>query len=87
MSTTSTRSRRGEARSLGAPLTLRCACRHNDTEFTLFVGDTELAERLVEAINKAAERPLTAEEARTAANEATDRAVEASMRYAYGRYR
>lgn len=42
-------------RSLGAPVTIRCCGgeNHDDTEVTIFFGDQELADRLVEAINRA----------------------------------
>jgi hypothetical protein len=43
------------AHSLGAPITLRCAAPQGDTEITIFLRDRDTVERLVAAINKAAE--------------------------------
>jgi hypothetical protein len=66
--------------SLGAPLVLRCAGHHNDVEITLFLGNPDLVERLVEAINKAGAPAdkLTTREDDAAADAA------AAAQYAYG---
>lgn len=40
--------------SLGAPVTLHCASsRGEDTEIVILLGDQELANRLVDAVNRA----------------------------------
>ena len=67
--------------SLGAPVVLRCAGHHNDVEITLFLGNPDLVERLVEAINKAAEVPASP---RLPDDNAASNAAAAAAQYAYG---
>ena len=67
------------AHSLGAPITLRCAAPQGDTEITIFLRDRDTVERLVAAINKAAEHaqrsapvPPDEDATHTAAHDAAD---------------
>ena len=69
------------AHSLGAPITLRCAAPQGDTEITIFLRDRDTVERLVAAINKAAEHAQ-----RSAPVPPDEDAAHAAAHYAYGRY-
>jgi hypothetical protein len=74
--------------SLGAPITIRIAGTRNDTEITLFFNDDKLVTRLVDAINKAAERGGRHDEGQAPKPPDADAdAACAASHYAYGRYK